>query len=923
LKKNYYIVVFFLIWSLTPLVSQTEKSVKAIEQDSIPEKNQNTIIEVDSIPLDIVMPPDSLQQNDSLLIDKSSDAPRYKISKDAIEETIKRGSVDSNWVSVKNKEEHLYGDAFIEYENVKIEAPYLIFNFEEKLAIAKVIPDERGRIAKKARFTEGDNEVLFDEMTYKFDTKKAIVKKMKTQESEFFVLGDRAKLVPDDSDTTGNSFQFFIRGSTITSCDLDHPHYGIRASKLKVVPDKLAVLGPSSIDLSGVPLPVLPFGFFPLTGGASSGLIIPQNYDFNRDWGLGLREVGYYFPISDNIDLRVTGDIYTRGTHGIRTLTNYNKRYKYTGSIGLGYSNAYLEDPQTARRVSERAFSVNINHRQDPKAHPYRTIGGSINISSNQFDRRTFNDPTSVLTNTYRSNFNYNYRWPDSPFKISVGMSHNQETQTGIVNLTLPEANVNMNTINPFKRKNPTGDQKWYENITLGYNSSFRNFVRATDTTLLRMETLQNMQSGLQQRANLATNTRVLRYFNVSPFVNYEEVWLMRTQDRIFDPRNVILTDTLGFDPEGIPIIQIDTVFGRIIDTFNNDFKTFRRFESGINVNTQIFGTKRFSKGWLRGVRHIVKPSAGFSYSPGTRDRYIRVIDTSTDPEFNDPFSFNPLMGGAFPVNLTDDQMALNFNIINVFEAKYYSKKDSMEKKFNIFDQIRINGSYNMAADSFKWSDISVSGNHSILRGLTVFNFNARFTPYVIENNRRVNRTLWEDRGRLIDFVNLNGNFNTGLNFGQIRNLLETGSLDGRKTPRRGTDTEEVERKEEEVSKYPKLSTLFDNFRLAHNLSFGINRLPNGRDTFMIQVNSIELSGNLQLTNGWSINVARISYNFKDKALIYPSFGFNKDLHCWSMSFNWFPSRDVYGFFIGVKSSSLSFLKYDYGQQSPGAFFRP
>lgn len=903
-KINYIIIIFLILlcnWSFSQLPGKVLNPKATQVQDSLPSAEKLVIL--DSLPF---------TGRDSLITQDK----KVKISKDAINENFKYGAIDSNRTSVVNREVHLFGEAFIEYENVKITADEIIFNFNTKVVNAK---SQGLKQEKAAKFIDGNNEIKFKELTYNFNTKKAFVKSLATREGEFYVQGAKSKIVTIEGDSTGGQeYRMFIRGSSISTCDREHQHFAIRTSKLKVIPDKVAVAGPSNLEIAGIPTPfAIPFGFFPLVKGASSGLIIPQNYDFDQRLGLGLREIGYYFPISDYVDLKVTGDIYSRGTHGIRLFSNYKKRYTYSGSIRLGYANTLREDTKTGQKLSEKAFTFNLSHNQDSKAHPYRTIGGSINISSNLFDQRVYNDANSVLQNTYNSNFNFRYRWPDSPFSMAVGMSHSQNTRTRRMDISLPEANFTMNTINPFKRKIQTGNVRWYENITLNYNSRLSNLITTTDTTLFTAQTLKDMKTAMKQEASINTNVRVLRYFNLTPGAKYEEIWFLKTDQRTFDPTLIVKTDTLGFDAENLPILRNDTIFGTVMDTTISGFRTFRQFNGNISLNTQIFGTVRFSKGFIRGIRHLAKPNFTFNYSPDTKLQYGQLVDTDTRPEFNKPREFNPFGQAAIPASLMQKQMSLGFSINNVIEAKYYSKRDSSEKNINLLDNLNINGRYNFAADSFKWTDISISGNTRFFKGITVVNFNATYTPYVRVNGRKIDRTLWEEKRKLLEFVNFNCNFNTGLSFMQIRQLIETGSPEGRPHKSNQTSTDDKNKPQ-----LPTITSLFDNFRISHNYSFSIRRTPSGRDTFMVGINSIDISGSLQVSKNWSINFSRISYDFQSKSLIYPSFGFSRDLHCWQMSFNWFPSRDVYGFFIGVKSNTLNFIKYDYGQPGFGGFFQ-
>ncbi|HMS66593.1 MAG TPA: putative LPS assembly protein LptD [Saprospiraceae bacterium] len=872
----------------------------------------STVVETQIDTINILSLGDSLRP-DSAIIDQTLGV---KISKDAVTETVNYSASDSNWTSITLNQIRLYGKAAIKYQDFAIDGDSMTVDFDKDMAYSYVESEKYKRPEEFPKFKSGETEAAYRRLAFNFKTKKAFVNEIRTQEGEFFLLGTQSKYVSKENDTIYHDDKFYNRNALITTCNHPSPHFGIRTMKLKVVPDKLAVVGPSQLEIFGVPTPlVLPFGFFPLIQGQSSGIIFPSSYDYNSALGFGFREVGYYFPINDYIDARVTGDIYTRGTHAIRVSSSYRKNYAYTGSVRLGYSNNIGEGID-GKPQSNKSFSIGISHNQDSKAHPYRTLGGSINLTSNQYNQRTFNDAQSVLNNSINSSFSYNYRWPDSPFKISVGLEHNQNNQTRNVSITLPRAALTMNSITPFKRKNASGEERWYERMVLGYGASMKNYVETTDTTIFSQQTLDNIQAGLNHAANLSTNFRVFNYINVSPSANYEETYFLRTFDRTLDQTLSFDTTVVSRNQDGSEVIAIDTTFGTIKDKYITSLRAYRNYNVSINANTQLFLTKTFTKGFFRGFRHIVKPNLSFGYSPNTERKYLEYVDTDARDEFNNPLAYNPFQGRLYNASLSRQSMALSYGINNIFEGKYYSKKDSIEKRFKFFENVSFNGNYNFAADSLKWSDVSMSGTTRIFKGLSNLNISARFTPYKTDaSGRRINKLLWEEDKKLLKMSFINASFNTGLTFKQISDIFKgKKEEDNRQEP----DARQNIQSRQQRS----FSNLFDNFRISHNLSVSIEpSRTTGKDSLQVNVHGIQFTGSIPLTENWNVQVGNFSYDLKAKKFVYPSFAFTRNLHCWNMSFAWYPSRDVYSFYIGVTSSALSFIKYDYGQRNPQVLF--
>ncbi len=927
MKTFNYIVLFIIICIFNTVSAQnTELDTSIVNATNGLFEDTIDTLNIDLDFLDSINVSNNLlSSTDTLIIDSTDTNIPYTLSNDAIEDEVIYEARDSSYLDLENKLIHLYGAAKIDYQILKVTANYMTIDFANNRVQGYAQLDTMYKNEPKPTFSDGENTFTYKEMAYNFKTKKGFVTTAITQQGEFNLVGNTTKYIFGGVDSLGQKIddRAYNKDAIITTCNHYPPHYGIKADKLKFVPNKVAVMSIAQLEIANVPTPIfLPFGFFPLAKGKSSGIIFPSNYEYNDQLGLGFRDIGYYWPVNNNLDLKFTGDIYTRGSHALRTNANYKKRYAYNGNILLSYANNIQERSNDGTRISNKSFSINIRHTQDPKAHPYRSLGGNINIQTNRHDQRVFENPNAALTNTYSSGFTFAHEMPGTPFRFTAEFRHSQNIQTRIMDITLPNMSLRMNTIFPFKKKNSTRET-WTDRIALGYSSEFRNFVKTTDTTLFTMQTLDNMQSGLQNKGNLSTNFRILKYINVSPNMSYQESWLTQQYELELSDKDIRL-DTTSSIPERLR----DTLGFRTPDpTFRRGLFAHRDFNASVSLNTQIFGKREF-KGFIRGIRHVVKPSLNFVYRPGSKERYESFVDTDLRPEFNDPRPYNIFTNSPFgTLSGNEEQAGITYGILNVFEAKYFSKKDSLEKVIRIFDNININGGYNVVADSFKFSAINVSGNTTVFKKLTNFNFNAVFSPYVMdENNRRTQTTVWKDGKILPAFVNFRGQFSTGFSVSQIVDFFSgKKNEDNKNTPqnastRGGGLQANTPTNETSNNKQVALADWFANFRIAHAWNFEI-RPEKNIDTFIVTSHSINISGSIPLSKNWNINIGNIAYDLKRNSLIYPFLSFARDLHCWEMNFTWAPQNGVYSFFIGVKSNALEFLKYDVRQRNAQTLF--
>lgn len=831
-----------------------------------------------------------------------------RFSKDSLDAPVKYSARDSMIYDIAGQKIHLYGEAVVEYTTITLKAAHIIFDWQTSIVTAETMPDSLGRPSGLPEFKEGDQEFTAHYMRYNFKTRKGQVLDATTRQNDVIVLSKKSKFIsaPPGADTTQVNDYLFSEDAIFTTCNHPNPHFGIHSQRQKIIPNKLVVVGPSNLEIMNVPTPLwLPFGFFPIAKGRRTGLLFPKDYEYSDQWGFGLREIGWYFPLGEHVNLSLTADVYIKGTFGLHANSQYRKRYKYNGSLSIGYDIRRTEDDE-GNITKPKSFSFRWSHNQDRSAHPMNTFGGSINFQTNKYQSRVYNDANSVLQNQLSSNLSFTRTWNNKPINMSVAFSHSQNNNTRDITVNFPTLNFQTQTLYPFKRKERSGKERWYETVTLRYVGEARSTFKGPDTTFFSTQTLKDAQYGAKHDITSGTSFKLLKYFNLNPGVSYKEVWYLKSFRRDFIPGLNIETDTTD---QGI--ITSDTLsYGSINDTLLTGFESYRTLGLSLSLSTQVFGTVRFRKGWLRGVRHVIKPNISFNYSPNYLDPrlgYFREVQDTLDPTEFDRYSiFRNGIYGSPPE--AGRQMALSYSLNNIFEAKIFSRKDTTEKKVKLFDNFTIGGNYNFAADSLKWSPVSANGTTRLFKGMTTLGMSAQFDPYIMEADakgvlRRVNKTAWKTKGRLLEFVNANIRFNTAITVEKIRALFQ------------GKEEEVVEDLNQQPRDEPKeedFLSLFDDFRINHNLVFDFRRTASGNDTLTISTNSLDVQGSIRLTEYWDINVGRIGYDFARKSLTYPSIGFSRDLHCWQMGMNWYPTRGTYSFFIQVKPGTLEFLKIPY-----------
>lgn len=876
---------------------------------------------------------DSLQQVPSDTITPPvADTLNYKFtySSDSLSAPVNSGARDSMIYDIKNRKIYLYGGAEVTYTTIKLNADYIVFDWGSSIVTAGGLPDSTGKKAGLPQFADGDQNFTADSMRYNFKSRKGIVYDVTTEESGVVIHGATSKFIsqqPAAGDTTTKTQNIiYSKGAIFTTCTADEPHFGIRSQKQKIVTDKLAVVGPSNLEIMGVPTPLwLPFGFFPLSKGRRTGLMFPRDYEYSPQWGFGLRDIGWYFPLGENFNLTLTSNIYFKGRYGVSANSQYRKRYKYNGSLQISFEKFRNEDAE-GNITQPKSFLFTWSHRQDQAAHPSNNFGGTINFQTNGYRQRAYNDAANVLqSQQINSNFGFTKVWQDKPISFSATFNHSQNRVDSTITISFPNLQFQTQTLYPFKKKERSGPERWYENITMRYTSEARNTFRTKDSLFLTQEMFDNAQYGVQQTATSGTSFKVLKYFNLNPSVDYREVWYFNSIQKEFDPSATIRLDTIYNADSSDITINKDTIgFGTIRDVRQPGFQSWRAFSAAVSLNTQLFGTLQFKKGFLRGLRHVAKVSSGLSYSPNylnSRLEYFRFVQSSillpNEEDFTRYSVFEQGIYGAPPAS--GRQMALNYSINNIFEAKVRSKRDTADRKIKLFDNIYVNGSYNLSADSLNWSQVSMSGTTRLFKDITTFGFLVQLDPYIVENNgkgfyTRVNKTTLREQGRLLRLDNANLRFNTVMTVGKLRALFNGEEQKVVEDLRNQPQQQQRRTAEEDFL------SLFENFGINHNFVLGWNTdSRTGRDTFQVSINSINVQGNIQLSKNWRISIGNFGYDFVRKDFSYPSVGFTRDLHCWEMGMNWQPTRGTYSFYIQVKPGTFDFLRLPYERNNADA----
>ena len=849
------------------------------------------------------LPPDSIPKG----------RPAVVISKQGIDSKVDYDAEDIIHISLKDQKVYLRNKAIVQYGAIVIQAGSMEVDLRNNLVIAEGIPDSSGTMFQLPTFEEGSQAFSGKKITYNYKTHQGHIVGIETQQGDLFVQGAQTKYIGKQANPEKNHDIIYNENALVSTCNQDHKHFGIRSRKQKVIPGKMVIVGPSNLEIANIPTPLwLPFGFFPITNERAAGFIFPKDYEYSPQLGYGLANLGYFLPINPYMNATFSGDIYLRGTWRAMGRVDYKKRYKFNGNFSLQFADRRQEAPNSTLIQSNKSIKLNWRHTQDPKAHPYNTIGGNIDIQTNNFESLNNNDYESATRSQLTSNLSFNRNFPNSPFVLNTSFQHSQNTQTRQVTINFPNMDLRMRRIFPFK--SPGGGDKWYEKISLTYSATARNQITATDTTLFSKETLKNAQYGFRHDIRSEATLRFLKYFNITPFIDYKEDIYFKTLEKSFDPNPVIDTTYLTSEDGDTLDLLIDTLsFGTVNSMQQFGPTSLRQYNTGLSLFSTIYGTALFKSGWLRGFRHVMQPSLTLSYSPdytGPAFDYFREVQN----ESGELETYSIFEGGAGLRRPSSGgkNLQIGYGIDNNFEAKVYNKKREEENKIKLFNRIGVRGNVNLAADSLQFSPLNISGPTTLFNGMTTVNINAQYDYYALnDQGQRKNTFYYEETGKPLRFVSASATFNTTVTVPRLRQLLEKNKSPDKKEKTAGEGLED-------------LWKIINGLNLRHNITFQ-KRLnePQGIDTLEVTVHTLALSiQRIALSPNWGIAIGNISYNFKNKNLFYPDFTVTRNLHCWEMGMSWQPARGTYNFYLRVRPGSLGFLEIPYRKNNIDSQFR-
>ncbi|MDD4922490.1 MAG: putative LPS assembly protein LptD, partial [Bacteroidales bacterium] len=806
----------------------------------------------------------------------------------------------------------LYGQGKIVYGEMNLDAGFIQMDMDSSLLYAIGQKDSMGKVTGDPVFKDKSGEYESKSLRYNFKSKKGMIAQAVTQQGEGYVVSGQTKKLSDD-------IMCMVDGKYTTCDNHEHPHFYLALSKAKVKPGGYIVSGPAHLVMEDVDLPLyLPFGYFPFKGDYASGMLTPT-YGDELSRGFYLKDGGYYFAFSDYMDLALTGELYSKGSWGVNARSSYRVKYRYSG----GFNASYLETVSSEKNLPDYAKSKNLSvtwsHSQDPKANPYRTFSASVNFQTSGYTRsdlRSYYDPEAFSSNTKSSTVNYTQRFPESPFSLSSSMSISQRSSDSTLTVSVPNLSVSMSSINPLKRKNAVGRERWYEKIRMSYSGSFTNSIsQVKEKDFLKKSLIKDWRNGMRHNIPVSATFNVLNYINITPSFNYTERWYSSSIDKYFDEDlNKVVTDTLWG-------------FNRVWD-YSASVSASTKIYGMYQPNQKIFGDK------INMIRHVITPTVSFSYTPdfgaakyGYYDDYSYIDSKGIEQKVTYSRYQNSLYGGPG----SGESGSINFSLANNLEMKVKQETDTATifKKISLIDNLSFATSYNMAADSLNWSDISTNIRLKFGSKYTL-NLSGSFDPYTYSLNSagnpvKTNTTQWEKNripGRLTG---------TGTSFSytfnnetfrkkdkKVNKTDESGSLSSDQTDEK-TESQNVP--SEKVSNDPE-AALYAPFKMPWSLSVSYS-LRYARSTFNKEkmdfnyavTQNMSMSGNIAITDKWKFN-ASTSYDFLAKKLAMMNCSVSRDLHCWEMTASFIPigRYKSYNFSVRVKSTLLQDIKYEQHQ---------
>ena len=847
--------------------------------------------------------------------------------KNGIDSPVKYSANDSLTYLAGSGTAHLYGDSHVEYQNMDLKSEKIYMVLDSSLVHATGVKDSATqRLVKTPVFKMGSDEYESDTMAFNFKTKKGLITQVYTQQEDGFLTSELSK--------RGGEGELFLMHGRYTTCDEPHPDFYLALSRAKVRPGKDVIFGPAYLVVCDVPLPLaVPYGFFPFTKSYSSGFIMPT-YGDETDRGFYLRDGGYYFAVSDKMDLKLIGEIYTKGSWGVTVTSNYYKRYKYRGTFLASYQNSVTGEKNLPDYNKTTSYKVIWSHSQDSKANPYSTLSASVNFATTSYERNNLTsmyNPQAMTQSTRTSSVSYSTGFSSLGINISSSMRLNQNMRDSTIDLTLPNLSITVSKFNPFKRKKMVGNERWYEKISLRYTGDLSNSIHAKEDKLLHSDFRRDWQNSIKHTLPIDANFTVLKYLTLTPSFN-------------FNATNSFIKTNKAWDVDKQKEL-VDTITG---------FYTVYNWSLNLSATTKLYGfytpSRKLFGDKVQVIRHVLTPTIAFSYAPDfSADRY-GFYDTyqKTDKDGNVSLvTYSPYQVSGVSVPGAGKTGSIRFDLKNNVEMKYRDKNDSI-KKLSLIDDLSANMSYNMAATRQPWS--SLNTNIRIKLWKTTLNVNAVFKSYVYEADsvgatpHESDHTTYWGQGKWGRFQGMSKNLSYTIDNTKVANLFKW--LRGERVDKKKED--ETKKKDEDDDlldinsnmdrdlEQGKKGAKKENagmaetdedgymlFNIPWSLSFGYG-ITMSEDTDVKKFNydkmrypykftqTLNFSGNIRISDGWNITFSS-GYDFENKKISMTTASLSRDLHCFNMSCQVvLAPYTSYNFSFRCNASTLTdALKYD------------
>ena len=841
----------------------------------------------------------------------SQDTPKEKRTTteqpNAMNKAVKRGggldqivegkNTDSLYYDVANRKVYIYNKGDIKYGDKSLQADYMRINMSnnEIYAYGKADTVDGQPTKTQPVFTDAGSSFTMDTITYNFDSEKALIRGVATQQGDGWLVGGRIKKQPDNS--------INIQQGKYTTCDhTDHPHFYLAMTKAKVIPGKKIITGPAYLVMEDVPIYPLciPEGFFPVSTGAKSGLLMPT-YGEEAARGFYLRGLGYYFIINKHMDLAVTGGFYTLGSWEVNASSRYVKKYKYSGNVNFDFSSVKTGDKGEADYIKQNNFKFTWTHSQDPKANPGSTFSASVNLSTSGYSKYSATSLNDILATQTNSSISYSKSWAGTPFSFSMNLGISQNSQTRALSVNFPNMVFNVARVYPFKRKEAVGKQRWYEKISFTYTGKLTNSASAPESEIFTKQTLKDMKNGVEHSIPVSSNFTLFKYINLTPSFNYTERWYFKRQMQEWNPTT------------------------NKVDKLAPEYGFYRiyNYNASVSLNTTIYGMWQMKKktAKLQAVRHTISPSIGASYMPDFGKQKFGFYNVVQSDSLGGYTLYSPYSDNAYGVPGRGASASINFSLKQSLEMKVLSKRDtSGVKKVKVIDDLSLSGSYNFLADSMGLSNINMSIRTTIY-GNFGLNLSATLDPYqVTPQGVRINKFLIAKGipGRI-----MNTGWSFGYTFKSRNDKTQVAVNDINSIPPEYFNPfsdpyglmDPVLRRQYMAQTYYDFSIPW-NLGFNYVISYSVQYTNNGTTGFKRNVNqTLGFNGSVNLTPKTGISFTS-GFDIQNRKLTTTSISITRDLHCWQMSFVWIPfgSHRSWSFNIGVKAASLADLKYDKSQ---------